>query len=249
DGFDQIKALPEFLGGKTNGQSNLLNLFPPTKSTRRLFAVLTAFLGDASLPSKVLRAFAALLALSPLVTLLSFAPLVLLMALLWWERASLLCLIVVVLVLLLFGILLVVAINVRRALFVTIPGNNFGFSTGQTPDDRDLPGVTDWLHETMQRIAGRTKYEPPLTFADLWLAGAEITDRDRQLSAASEERDLRSIHFQIMTTALAHGHPYRLPFEKNLFSFRESELRAYFPKSVVDYLVAHVRAETDDTAK
>src|SRR4029078_5427539 len=49
DGFDQIKALPEFLGCKTNGQSNLLNLFPPTKSTRRLFPLLPAFLGHASL--------------------------------------------------------------------------------------------------------------------------------------------------------------------------------------------------------
>ena len=245
DGFEQIKALPEFLGGTTNGQSNLLNLFPPTKSTRRLFAVLTAFLGDGS--GKFLRAFAALLVLSPLVTLLSFVPLVVVLALFW--RASLLCLVIVAIAFVILGVLLLVAISAWRALVHTIPGNNFGFSTGRTPDDRDLPGVTDWLHETIQRIAGRTKDDPPLTFADLWLAGVPVTDRDKQLAAAAEERDLRSINLQMMTTALTHGHPYRLPFEKNLFSFREAELRAYFPKSVVDYLRDHPRKSKDETPR
>ena len=243
DGFEQIKALPEFLGGTTtNGQSNLLNLFPPAKETRRLFAVLAAFLGDRSTWSKALRAFAALLVLSPLVTLAILAAVVVVLAFLWWMAASALCLVIVAIAFLIIGVLLLVAISARRALFTTIPENNFGFCIGR-------PGVTDWLHETIQKIAGRTAADPPLTFADLWLAGEAVANRDEQLRDAAEERDLRSINLQMMTTALTHGHPYRLPFEKNLFSFRESELRDYFPKPVVDWLVAHPRTSKDETPK
>src|SRR5437870_3874206 len=66
DGFAQVEQLPKFLGGAPNGESNLLNLFPPTKNTRRLFAVPAAFLGDRSKVAKGLRAFAALLAVWPL---------------------------------------------------------------------------------------------------------------------------------------------------------------------------------------
>src|SRR5512140_37748 len=35
-GFDELRKLPDFLAGKTDGQPNLLNLFPPTRPTRRL---------------------------------------------------------------------------------------------------------------------------------------------------------------------------------------------------------------------
>ena len=131
DGFEEIKALPDFLGGKaTNGQSNLLNLFPPAKSTRRLFAVLAAFLGDRSKWSKGLRAFAALLVLSPLVTLISFTPLVVVLALLRWQKAPTLGLAIVAIAFLLIGVLLLVGVSAWRALFHTIPANNFGFCLG-----------------------------------------------------------------------------------------------------------------------
>lgn len=33
-GFDRLEKLPDYLGGSTDRQSNLLNLFPPTKNTR-----------------------------------------------------------------------------------------------------------------------------------------------------------------------------------------------------------------------
>ena len=248
DGFAQLEELPKFLGGKTNGESNLLNLFPPTTSTRRLFAVLAAFLGKRSRAAKTARAVAALLVVSPLLTLVS-AALVIVPLVLLRTSASIAALIVLALALFVIAGLLLVAAIAIRALSVTIPGNRFGFSIGRAPADRKLPGVTDWLHETIQKIAGRTAADAPLTFADLWLAGVPITNRDQQLDDACEDAGLRSINLQMMTTALTHGHPYRLPFENHLFSFRESEFREYFPKDVVDHLVARTRTSHDETAK
>src|SRR5947199_281012 len=35
-GFARLATLPQFLAGTTNGEPNLLNLFPPAKPTRRL---------------------------------------------------------------------------------------------------------------------------------------------------------------------------------------------------------------------
>lgn len=251
DGFKLIEALPDFLAAETDGQKNLLNLFPPTKSTRRLFAVLAAFLGNGSMFVKALRAFGALLVLSLLLTLVAFAPFIVGL----FQRPSVGA-VFIDLALLLLGLLLLVLFNAIRALIFTIPRNRFGFSTGRAPADRKLPGVTDWLHGRIQEIAGRTLADPPLTFADLWLAGETVANRETQLENAANEADLRSIDLQMMTTALSHGHPYRLPFTKrpdargSRFSFRESEFREYFPATVVDYLLASSKPDDrDDTTK
>jgi hypothetical protein len=73
-GFARLGQLPEFLAGTTGGEPNLLSLFPPTKPTRRLFAILTSFLGDDPFGAKIFGAFGALLLVSPILTILSFVP-------------------------------------------------------------------------------------------------------------------------------------------------------------------------------
>jgi hypothetical protein len=189
-----------------------------------------------------------LLALSPLFTLLSFAPAIALFIVLLvrlfdglWANLSFVGLAGIDLLLAVLGVFVLVLLSGRRAFFVTIPGNRFGFSTGRAPAGSRLPGVTDWLYQELQEVAGRKASDAPLTFGDLWCAGSANGAADAQLKAAAENAGLRSINLQMMTTALTHGHPYRLPFENHLFSFRESELREYFPKEVVDHMVAKAR--------
>lgn len=83
-GFDELAKLPQFLGETSDGQSNLFNLFPPAKPTRRLFAVATAFAGDGSRWLKSLRVVIAFLRAYPLCSLASFLPLFFVVAL--WLR-------------------------------------------------------------------------------------------------------------------------------------------------------------------
>lgn len=249
-GFERLAKLPEFLGGQTAGESNLFNLFPPTRSSRRLFAVIAALLDPGSAGGKLMNAFGALLVVSPLTTILSFLPAAVLLVV-WkqWAGSFTLPVIgaftVLELALILLGVVLVVGCNSVRALAFTLPRNRFGFSTGRAPKDRTLPGVSEWLHAEIQATAGRTLTDPPLTFADLWLAGVGRADLQKQLELCESDPQARSINLQMITTALTHGHPYRLPFENRRFAFRPSELRQYFTDDVVDHLVEHSRPNDD----
>ncbi|MDQ3281281.1 MAG: patatin-like phospholipase family protein [Acidobacteriota bacterium] len=247
-GFKRLEELPKFLAGSTHGEKNLLNLFPPTKPTRQLFLLATSFLGDAALGEKLSSAIAALFAITPLLTIASFLPPLLLPFALRHHFAAFdaltwIALLVIEFVLLFAGLVVTVGGNVYRALNTTLPKNRFGFSTGRAPNDRNLPGVSEWLHEEIQAIAGRTKKEAPLTFGDLWLAGTPVTNRKEQLERCEKDVSLRSINLQMITTALTFGRPYRLPFEERRFAFRASELREYFSDDVVDHLVKHARPD------
>jgi hypothetical protein len=84
----------------------------------------------------------------------------------------------------------------------------------------NLPGVTEWLTDEIQKTAGRGPDAAPLTFGDLTGAGVNLV---------------------MMTTALSHGHPYRLPFETRIFAFNEAEFRRYFPASIVDFMIQAAR--------
>jgi hypothetical protein len=252
-GFERLEKLPAFLAGSTKGQPNLLNLFPPTAATRPLFSVLSAFLGEGSIVSKIARAIAALLFVSPLVTLLSFVPALLLPLILWRGPIGPLALIglaLIELVLIAAAIGAMVLFNATRAFGTTLPKNRFGFSTGRAPKDRKLPGVSEWLHDEIQATAGLPANAPPLTFGDLWLAGEQVDDvrRAELLKERYADAEPRSINLQMITTALTHGHPYRLPFENRRFAFRPSEFREYFSDSVVEYLVSRARDDENVTA-
>jgi predicted acylesterase/phospholipase RssA len=254
-GFEKLQELPDFLAGTTDGEPNLLNLFPPVKPMRKLYSVATAFLGDAPFAEKAVTAFASLLTVSPLLTILCFLPALLLPVAMRAQlqlgpiaRFTLFGAIVAELALLASGVLLLILGHILQALLSTLPKNHFGFSTGRAPADRKLPGVSDWLHRELQQVAGRPETAPPLTFGDLWLADVPIEDREQQLAAAAADNDLRAINLQMVATGLSHGQPYRLPFENRIFAFRESELRRYFPDDVVDHLVAKSVDRDDVTA-
>jgi hypothetical protein len=245
-GFARLAKLPRFLAGETGGEPNLLNLFPPTHSTRRLFAVLAAFLTNESRGAQVIAALSALVLVSPLLSIISFVPAALALLLLRELMAppAIAAFIVAEIALVILGFVILIAGNAVRALTVTLPRNRFGFSTGLAPSDRRLPGVSEWLHAEIQATAGRAMNDPPLTFGDLWLAGGGAND----LEECERDPEKRAINLQMITTALSHGHPYRLPFENRRFAFRPSELRQYFPAEVVAFMVSRARAEEDVSA-
>jgi predicted acylesterase/phospholipase RssA len=109
--------------------------------------------------------------------------------------------------------------------------NGFGLCTGLTVpgDPSGQPGLTDWLHATLNRLAGRPADGPPLTFRDL-----------------KERADGKpSIELVLMTTNLSLRGPWRFPQEKRIFLFKEEEMAAYFPPAVVRRMVEHsYRSET-----
>lgn len=235
DGFHRLAQLPQFLGGNTGSEPNLLNLFPPAKPTRGLFNLAMAFTGDRTWTRKILAALSRLLAFSRLWTLILFLPALLAIVYLGLEWKDLsgrgvAGLVLIAVLLLGAGLLGLVIRTVVRA-GALLSSNRFGFSTGMKPDDRTLPGVTDWLHEELQLAAGRTLDDAPLTFGDLWTAGGGVTAEQ-----CREDGESRSIDLKMITTALTHGRPYQLPFEDQRFAFRKSDLQDYFPPAVLRHL-------------
>lgn len=98
-----------------------------------------------------------------------------------------------------------------------LPAADYGLCGGLTQPGATGPALTDWLADTIDRIAGREPGEAPLGIGDL----AE-----------------RGIVVQTVTTDLTTHRPYTLPMRNNLHFFSESEFRRLFPARVVDAMVA-----------
>jgi Patatin-like phospholipase len=97
----------------------------------------------------------------------------------------------------------------------------FGLCPGTTQRDFDTPALSDWLHEHIQRCAGRTVEDDPLTFADL----------------KAEADDSRSVSLQLMTTDVSAGRPVRLPLpDDNRFYFDPEEIDKLIPPEVAEWM-------------
>lgn len=140
---------------------------------------------------------------------------------------------------------------VRRALRV-IPDNYFGLCSGageeaeEAPDplaeDRSPEALTSWLAALLDKMAGKTNPNEPLTFGDLWWAGkAEPRPSAAEFGEPAERE--RVINLAMITTSLTLGRPYRLPFEKRAFAngqvifyFKSKDARRFFPRRIVDWM-------------
>lgn len=124
--------------------------------------------------------------------------------------------------------------------------NNLGLCKGGTLDgpgpEGKRPGLSEWLHEGIQASAGFKATDRPLTFRDLWCAPA--TPGAPHLSCGEADPIARrSINLQVITTNVTHGRPYRLPLadETSRLFYNPEELKEYFPKVVLDALIAASR--------
>jgi predicted acylesterase/phospholipase RssA len=127
-----------------------------------------------------------------------------------------------------------------------IVGNNHGLCKGAaTEADKTagkVQGITDWLHEGVQRSAGLKATDPPLTFRDLWTA-PRFPGAPPHRCSASDSPERRSIDLQMITTNITHGRPYRLPLadRTSRLYFRPAELEGYFPPVVLEALTRAAR--------
>ena len=132
-----------------------------------------------------------------------------------------------------------------RELRLGLVDNGYGLCPGACTDPAgpvERPGLTDWLHEGIQRSAGLRPDDAPLTFRDLWRAPLEPGAAERGADAVGQ----RAIDLQMVTTSVTHMRPYRLPLKDpagRLF-FRRSELEQLFPVAVLDAMVQASRKYT-----
>lgn len=117
---------------------------------------------------------------------------------------------------------LIIAVVARLLLLVRrdLPAAGFGFCTGLTVLGSKVPGLTDWLHESIQEVAFGDAPHDPLTFGDL--AG---------LDPAAPAIDLRMV-----TTNLSMRRPHTLPGLGISAAFSLDEWRSLFPEPVIAFL-------------
>jgi len=118
-----------------------------------------------------------------------------------------------------------------------LENNRLGMCSGRTVLPSQIPGLTDWLHTTIQTLAGLPA-DKPLTFEDL--AGSDAT---------------RAISLRLVTTDLSYARPVDLPLSEaqasttkeshgltitgeTIYYFDPQELAHLFPEAVVNAMKA-----------
>lgn len=116
---------------------------------------------------------------------------------------------------------------------VRMPG--FGMCTGMRALGDKNASLVEWLHEGIQKAA-QLPLHKPLTFGELWRApGGPMDERGNNVD--------KSIDLRMITTCLSQGRIYELPQKHSdtPIMFRLSELKAFFPPSVIDHLRRYSR--------
>jgi predicted acylesterase/phospholipase RssA len=217
-GFTRLAALPAWL---SHGD-NLLSLFQPQSSTRKLFRILVGALGSPK--GRAFRLLLASLRGFGLWAIAGAAPGVAVAALAALDGS------VAGLaggaVLALLGATLALVAGVLRGLARAVPENGFGLCSG-AGEARGRPALTPWLADLLDDLAGRPAGGSPLTFGDLAQA---------------------DVRLEFMTTNLTQRRPQKLPFETRELFFDPAELGLLFPTRVVDWLKANPPPPPEDAA-
>ncbi|HWN43724.1 MAG TPA: hypothetical protein VNW71_15975 [Thermoanaerobaculia bacterium] len=250
-GFQKLAELPGFLA------KNLKLLFQPSPTTRPAFSVLLTWISPGKeeeqdeKPGKLARFLAfdkKLLAVSQKLAitalkLVFFHPIAFLIGALlgiglFWlvadfpSEGQLLtarAMPLRVFFALFWGLLAALAFFAWRAV-KAIQDNAFGMCSGMPAHEpAHAPALTPWLAGLIDETAGKTG--EPLTFGDLWGPG----DRKEQ----EKDARLRAVNLEVMTTNLTHGRPMRIPFSSRELFFNPEELRRFFPKEIVKWMLDH----------
>jgi predicted acylesterase/phospholipase RssA len=226
-GFVLLAKLPAEVG------KILFSLFQPTPALKPIFGILVAAIGNDGTMTKVMRVIGAALAGFPFAAAAGALPGLLIAVAGWWYAN--LALAVLGVLLLLIGVTLGVAVCLYRAITKGIPDNDFGLCPGKTQPGNSTPGLSDWLADKIDDIAGRdSKTDPPLTFGDL----SPVED-------AGPHR--HKITLRMMTTNLTLRRPYTLPFNEKIYAFKLADFERLFPARITSYLTAHCE-KIDDPA-
>jgi hypothetical protein len=226
-GFVLLAKLPAEVG------KMLFSLFQPIPALQPVFNIAVAAIGNDSTATKVMRVIGAALAGFAVAAAVGALPGLLILVAGWWYANPALALLG--LLLLLIGILLGVAFCLYRAITTGIPGNDFGLCPGKTQPGNSSPGLSDWLADMIDDIAGRDpKKDPPLTFGDL---------------SPADDAGRHKISLRMMTTDLTLRRPYSLPFNEKIYAFRLADFERLFPARITSYLAAHCEKVDDSTGE
>jgi patatin-like phospholipase len=215
----------------------LLGLFQPTPAVRPLFDALTTSLGaKMSVRKRVSatltvawrkRPWIALLAIVLVAGLVALAiaafsafPVVLAVALTVLVVAPVALVVAVATALVALGLLVGHTV-------VALKDSDYGMCPGSQQPGCTETAMIDWLHEQIQRCAGRTTTDPPLTFRDLEDEGIQLT---------------------MLSTDLSLARPIRVPDDLTGYLFDPGELRTRFPQSVVDAMLTKEARDDADNA-
>ena len=216
DGFEKLDGISKEI------PDSLPDFFQATESAKPLLDALKAFLGDKPVTHKLLSAFIALakgFRWTTIIILVTF----LMFAIVATYQYSL----IVSFTVLLLGLAVWVCFigwQLFNLIKDELPKQGFGVCPGLTQKGNNKLAITDWVSKKLDYIAalevidGRQR---PLTFKDLY----------------GEDEKNPLVNLEVITSNLAEGTPYRIPFESQKFFFKESELRNLFPDYVVNWMV------------
>jgi predicted acylesterase/phospholipase RssA len=234
-GFDKLERLPDDITAESPaGGSVLFRLFQPQRDTAGLYRVFTSGLGRSG-PGKGLVMLPALVrafAVWATVGALPGAAVLVLGSL--GDGTAAVAAIAAGAALVALGAFAGTALGAIRGLGAHVPRNDFGLCTGMPGNTvaggrgarqrgRPASALTPWLHETLQRLAGRESDDPPLTFGNLMSAGVEL---------------------RMMVTNLSRRQPLAMPWSTREYFFSPAEFRELFPEPVVTWMEQHA-AEVD----
>lgn len=236
-GFELLGRLPDELSKKDGDRTRLLRLFQPQPATRRLFDVLISALNKSDARERVFAVLWGCLHSYWTMSLLAVLVAVIVgsVARSWYVAVTLL----------IAGLIVFVGRAIYRDLTRALVANDYGMCSGLTVDERDA-ALTPWLHDLIQRAAGRTSTDRPLTFGELWQAPGFPPS---WIELPPEVR-ARSIDLQMFTTNLTHGRPYVFPHTdgKARLFYASDELAKYMPAEVMRWIDQHARDYVPDPA-
>ena len=208
-GFQRVAAISDEIA------ASLFDQFQPAPRLRPLFNMLTA-----SLVAKWFGVISSAVAGYPGATLAGLLPGLLIVIFVfassygWLPFGFLFALV---------GGIVLLALRVMRALTKELPEANFGLCSGQTVPGGRGPGMTDWLADTIDRVAGNVdekgRLGRPLTFGDL------KTNHNRC-----------PIELAMITTDLSMKRPYQLPFRDGAHFFSKADFAKLFPARVMKHM-------------
>ena len=237
-GFDLLASLPATLAeADKDGRTRLRRLFQADPATSDLFDLLWSLRQERG-PGLV-RALASRLragSTAPLVVTAAGAGLLLLAVVLLalglllagpWSLVASVPLVVLVVVVWWLGNVAGGVYAGAERLAGQAPGlladNLHGLCSGRTPDGSANLALTDWLHETIQGLAGRGDSgtpegmrKTPVTYGELSRAGIDLLT---------------------VTTNISQGTSETFPLQGQTWAFRPDDMRRLFPDDVVEHLL------------
>lgn len=245
-GFERLEEIPDLLG---NGK--LGRLFQPQPSTAALMPILLSATAPhpggvggkvRAVLASVRRQFALAGALGALWGALIMIVAVLIALALVPSNPILgilagLVILISGALLVVIGWLVAVVLRVFDKLTQAVPENLFGICRGLSTGGGE-EGLTDWLSDRIDALAGLTPGSGPLTFGQLWGASNP--------TAAETDASLRKIDLLMVSTCLSRTRPYEMPWEARNFFYSPAIWATLFPSYVMAALEASSEVASAD---